>query len=154
MKTRLLVDKITRQILVFILGMMVINVIWQVFTRYILALPSSWTEELTRFLMIWLGILGAAYVSGQKKHIAITLLPSKMKPSSQRKLDRFIAVLIIIFVLSVFVLGGSRLVYITFVLEQYSPALNLPLGIVYSILPISGLLIIFYKINDLVTSQS
>lgn len=149
MKARLFLDKITRQALVIILGIMVFNVVWQVLTRYVLGSPSSWTEELTRFLMIWLGLLGAAYVSGQKKHIAITLLPSKMKPESRKKLEKSIAILIILFVMAAFVVGGLRLVYITFVLEQYSPALNLPLGAVYSILPISGVLIVFYKVQDL-----
>jgi TRAP-type C4-dicarboxylate transport system permease small subunit len=46
-------------------------------------------------------------------------------------------------------IGGVRLVYITLVLEQLSPALKIPLGIVYSVIPISGILIIFYKILDL-----
>ena len=49
-----------------------------------------------------------------------------------------------------FVIGGSRLVYITFVLGQFSPALQIPLSIIYSVLPVSGLLIIFYKLSDFI----
>ena len=49
------------------------------------------------------------------------------------------------------VVGGLRLVYITYVLDQYSPALGLPLALLYLVIPISGLLIIYYKIADMLT---
>ena len=50
------------------------------------------------------------------------------------------------------VVGGLRLVYITYLLDQYSPALGLPLALVYLVIPISGLLIIYYKITDMMTN--
>jgi TRAP-type C4-dicarboxylate transport system permease small subunit len=46
------------------------------------------------------------------------------------------------------VVGGGRLVYITYKLEQNSPSLQIPLAIVYAIIPISGLLILFYKLTQ------
>ena len=46
-------------------------------------------------------------------------------------------------------IGGLRLVYITLILEQLSPSLNIPLGLVYAVIPLSGILIIFYKVLDL-----
>ena len=45
---------------------MVINVLWQIITRYFSASPSSFSDELARYLMIWLGLIGSAYVSGKK----------------------------------------------------------------------------------------
>jgi TRAP-type C4-dicarboxylate transport system permease small subunit len=45
-------------------------------------------------------------------------------------------------------IGGIHLVIITTKLEQYSPSLQIPLALVYSIIPISGLLIIFYKVTQ------
>jgi len=62
--------------------------------------------------------------------------------------------LIMLFALLVLVIGGSRLVYITFILGQKSPALQVPLAWVYMVLPISGLLIIFYKFNDLIQADN
>ena len=64
-KIRAQVDALIGKFLVAILGVMVINVLWQVFTRYFTDNPSSFTDELARYLMIWLGILGAAYVAGR-----------------------------------------------------------------------------------------
>ena len=61
--------------------------------------------------------------------------------------------IIILFCLSALVGGGLRLVYITFNLGQYSPALQIPLSIVYLVIPISGILIIYYKITDIIYKQ-
>ena len=55
-------NRILEIVLVTLLGIMVINVSWQVFSRYVLANPSSFTDELARYLMIWLGVMGTAYV--------------------------------------------------------------------------------------------
>lgn len=130
------------------MAVMVVNVLWQVFTRYVMNSPSSFTDELARFLLIWVGVLGAAYVSGKNSHIAIDIIPSRMTPSRQRKLAVVIHLIVMLFVLVSFVIGGSRLVLITW--EQTSPALQLSLGIVYLVIPIAGLLIVYYKLTDLI----
>lgn len=144
------IDAVLGKVLVIILAIMVINVLWQVFSRYILGNPSSFTDELARYLMIWLGILGAAYVSGRNMHVAIDVLPSRSKIGARNRMLLIVRVLIILFCLFALVIGGSRLVYLTYVLEQYSPALQVPLALVYLVLPISGILIIYYKLNDIV----
>lgn len=143
------IDKLLGNILIVIMGAMVLNVIWQVFTRFVLRDPSSFTDELSRYLMIWLGILGAAYVSGKNMHVAIDILQQKFSKPTQDKIKRLIAIIIISFAFFALVVGGLRLVYITYVLGQHSAALHLPMALVYMVIPISGSLIIFYKIHDL-----
>lgn len=143
------IDKLLAGILVCIMGIMVVNVLWQVFSRYVLGIPSSFTDELARYLMIWIGILGAAYVSGRNMHVAIDVLPSRSNDATQKRLGYVVRVLIILFALFALVIGGSRLVYITYVLDQSSPALQLPLALVYTVIPVSGLLVIFYKVSDI-----
>jgi len=103
--------------------------------------------------MIWIGVLGAAYISGRKMHVAIDLLPTKLNKEGQLKLKTFINITIILFCFFALVGGGLRLVYITFSLEQYSPALQIPLSVVYLVIPISGILIIYYKISDILYKQ-
>jgi len=148
------IDSILGKTLVLIMSVMVINVLWQVFTRYVTGNPSSFTDELARYLMIWIGVLGAAYVSGRNLHVAIDILPLRQNKKTQKRLKVIVTVLIILFVLFAFVIGGSRLVYISYVLGQQSPALQVPLALVYVIIPISGLLIMYYKISDLKNIES
>lgn len=146
---RKIIDNILSKLLVIIMGAMVINVLWQVFTRFVMGEPSSFTDELARYLMIWLGILGAAYVSGKNMHVAIDVLPKRFSISTQKKIKNIVAGIIMAFAFFAFVIGGFRLVYITFILDQQSAALQIPLAVVYLCIPVSGLLIIYYKISDL-----
>lgn len=143
------IDQILGWVLVIFLGLMVINVLWQVFSRYVLGSPSTFTDEFSTFLLIWVGLLGAAFASGKGIHLAIDILPNKLEGAKKKKLDFVITILVVLFALCVMVLGGSRLVYITLLLKQLSPTLQVPLGFVYSVIPISGILIIYYSIYNL-----
>lgn len=149
MKLRSKVDSILSKTLIVIMSVMVLNVLWQVFTRYVVGDPSSFTDELARFLMIWSGVLGAAYVSGQNMHVSIDLIPSRSSEKNRILLKKIVNMLIIAFALFAMLIGGSRLVYISHILGQHSAALQIPLAPVYVVLPLSGLLIIYYKISDL-----
>lgn len=146
---RKLIDAVTRNVLVFLMSMLVVVVVWQVFSRYILNAPSTFTDELARFLLIWVSLLGAAYYSGKNLHIAINVLPSRLSPPNRKKLNIFIHLIVITFVLFVFVIGGGMLVYYTYTYLQLTPTLQIPMAFVYAIGPLSGLLIIFYKISDI-----
>ena len=149
MNVRAQIDSILEKTLIVIMSFMVVNVLWQVFSRYILANPSSFTDELARYLMIWVGVLGAAYVAGKGNHVAITYFYEKLNPVNLKRVQIIINLTILSFAILGMFIGGVRLVYITLVLEQLSPALKIPLGVVYAVIPLSGLLIIFYKVLDL-----
>jgi TRAP-type C4-dicarboxylate transport system permease small subunit len=146
---RNLVNKATRGTLVFLMALLVINVVWQVFSRYILNAPSTFTDELARFLLIWVSFLGVAYLSGQNAHISIELLHGKLKPDSRFKLQIVIHSIIILFAFFVLVIGGGNLVYITFTYTQLTPTLQIPMAYIYLIGPICGLLVIYYKLSDI-----
>src|SRR5690554_6725431 len=142
-------DKAVANLLTIILGIMVLNVTWQVVSRYVFQSPSSFTDELSRYMLIWLGMLGAAYVAGKNEHLAIDILPQKLTGKPKMRLMIFIHIVIIAFVLPVMILGGGNLVYITYVLEQKSATLQVPLAYIYAIIPISGLLVLYYQISSI-----
>lgn len=142
-------DKIIELLLVSILSAMVINVLWQIITRYFSATPSSFSDELARYLMIWLGLMGAAYVSGKKEHVSIDYFLKKLNHKKRVLLNGIIGFIILFFAFFVMIIGGGHLVFITIKLEQLSPSLQIPLGFVYSVIPLSGLIIIFYQISNI-----
>lgn len=146
-------DKFLGSFLALLLVVMVSAVLWQVFSRYVLNSPSSITEELSRYLFIWIGILGSAYAAGQQTHLAIDILHSKLSTANRLRLRIGINVLIILFSLTVLVIGGGNLVYVNYDLGQHSAALDLPLSFVYLVVPISGLLVIAYKSNEIIKSK-
>lgn len=149
MTLRQQIDKILEKFLIIIMAILVIDVLWQVISRYILSSPSSFTDELAGFLLIWVGLFGAAYVAGKKEHLAIDLMLQRSGPARRKFLEIFITIAIVVFSLTVLVVGGTWLVYTRFALEVKSAALEIPLGYVYIVLPISGILIIFFTIDNL-----
>ncbi|MFR9660201.1 MAG: TRAP transporter small permease subunit, partial [Rikenellaceae bacterium] len=100
------IDKILGGALAVILSAMVVDVVWQVMSRYLFASPSIFTDELAAFLLIWLGILGGAYVYGQGEHLAISFVAEKFSPSMQLRIKAFVEVVVLLFALSVMVVGG------------------------------------------------
>jgi len=146
MKLKSKIDRILEIFLITLMSILVIDVLWQVMSRYILASPSSFTDELAGFLLIWVGVLGAAYVAGKQEHLAIDIVVQRSKPQTQKKMKVLINVFIALFALTVMVIGGTWLVITRFMFNVNSAALHLPLGYVYIVLPISGILILYYSI--------
>ncbi|MCM8535888.1 MAG: TRAP transporter small permease [Lentisphaeraceae bacterium] len=147
------VDKVLAWTLIVFVSGIVIDVTWQVFTRFIMDDPSSMTEEIANFLLIWTSLLGSAYALRVKAHLGIDILTSKFNEKKQLKWEFVIYTFVIFFAALVLVWGGSRLVGITLKLNQVSAALQLKMGYVYMILPITGLLIIFYSIFFMVEAS-
>ncbi|MBJ6367442.1 TRAP transporter small permease [Snuella sedimenti] len=144
-----LFNKIIRFIEIFlvsIFGLLVLDVLWQVFSRYILKTSFSWTEELARFSLIWLSILGAAYLNAKREHLSMDFVYQKLSIKKQKKVSLIIEVLIFLFAAIVMVVGGFNLVYITLKLNQLSGTLQIPLGYIYAIMPFSGLLIMCFSV--------
>lgn len=94
-------------------------------------------------------MLGAAYVAGRNEHLAIDILPERLKGKAKLRLKLFICLVIASFAVPVMVFGGCNLVYITYMLGQQSTALQVPLAYVYTVIPVSGLLVAFYQILDI-----
>jgi TRAP-type C4-dicarboxylate transport system permease small subunit len=140
------VDKILEIFLVFLMSVLVIDVLWQVASRYVFKNPSSFTDEIAGFLLIWVGLAGAAYATGANKHLAIDLLHTKLGPATKKKVEIIIHLVVIFFALTVLIIGGTWLVLSRFNLGQVSASLEIPIGYVYLILPLSGLLIVYYSV--------
>ena len=147
------IDRVVGFVLVILMAVMTIDVLWGVFTRYVMGNQASWSEELARFLLIWIGILGAGYAAGQKAHLAIDLLAPNLNEKGQQQLKIGIDLIVAVFALLVMVIGGGRLIYISQTLGQLSPALQIPMWIVYSVVPLGGLLVVFYKLEDLLVAK-
>ena len=138
------VDAALRALLVVLVVMLVVSIAWQVMSRYLLDDPSPWTEELARFLLIWIGMLGASFAFRQRAHLGLELLPQKLKGTPAAVLRYFTLFVIALFAITVLVAGGSNLVALTWELRQYSAVLGMPIAWVYSVVPLTGTIIVFY----------
>ena len=140
------IDKVFQVMLATLMAVMVLCVTWQIVSRYVLDNPSSWTEELARFLLIWIGLLGGSYAFHKRMHLGLDLLAERLSGRSLILQHRILNLVVIFFAATVLVGGGAMLIDLTYELRQYSPALDIPMAYVYVSLPLSGAMLIFYAL--------
>ena len=147
------IDNILEKVVLSILVLMLASVVWQVFSRFILRDPSTITDEISSFSLIWVGLLGAAYATGKHLHLAIDLIPEKVVAKKQNMFDLIVYLSTFVFAFAVMVFGGVRLCQLSFQFGQTSAALEIPLGFVYLVVPIAGVLICYYSIDTLINKR-
>ena len=121
---------------------------WQVFTRYILRSPSSWSEELVSYLFAWMTLLGASLVVGERGHMNIPILVERTSPEVRKGLAIFGEVVAAVFAGVILVYGGIRIT--TLALGQMTSSLGVPVGVFYVVLPLSGVLNVIYTVLNIV----
>ena len=142
------VDTVLTWVCVVLFAALVLDVMWQVFTRQVLDDPSAWSEELAKYLFIWLGLLAAALVFGERGHVAVDLLVQRTPLGVQRVLMVLVQLAILTFALLALVWGGWQVVDLAW--NQKLTALPVNVGQLYLVLPISGVLTAGYTVYHLV----
>lgn len=150
-KAKQIVDKLLLGLSSILLIAMVVLSLWQVSARYIFSISSPGTEELIRYMLIWFGLMSAAYVFGAKKHIAILFFREKFSLKIQHIIQRVIDILIMGVAAVLMLYGGMKVVLLTS--SQTTAALGLPMAFVYSSLPVSSIFIIFYTVHRMITDK-
>ena len=112
-------------------------VLLQVLMRYLFATPNPWSEELSRFAFIWVSLLGASLAVEHRAHFGFDQVTKKLAPRARRAVERSAWAVVLAFSL-VLIATGIALMDLT--LGERSPALNLPIALVYAAAPVSGLL--------------
>ncbi|MBT1450769.1 TRAP transporter small permease [Glaciecola sp. XM2] len=143
-------DSILTRFLQSLLVIVTIVVSWQVFSRYVLNDPSSFTEELARFLLIWITLLGCVFAYRRNSHLGLDMVYSQASLSYRKWVYRFIHVCVAAFAVCVMMIGGFSLMNMTEQLGQTSPVMGIDISWVYSVVPFSGLLILLYSIEFLI----
>lgn len=140
-------DKVMQLICITVLGIMVLLVLWQVIARYFFNNPSTISEVLTRYLFVWLVMLTATFVFGQREHMYISFIQNFFPPKVKYVMDIIIEITVIFFALAVMVYGGIRITNMQMV--QLDSTLQIPMGYIYGIIPVAGVIIILYGLYNL-----
>lgn len=130
-----------------LLAGLVVVLAWQVISRYAMNAPSSSTEEILRYGVVWMSLLGAAYATGRGSHMSVDLLRDRLSPTGKRKLEAVIAIAFLAFAGIVLIWGGMKGVAIAS--RQTSAVMQIPMSWVYLSLPVSGALMILYSLLNL-----
>ena len=115
----------------------------QVVFRYLLQAPLAWSEELARFLLMWMASLSAAYAFKTRSHFALHFVVDRFKPSVQRAIGTFVTLLVAIF-LAVF--AYQSLKFTLEVRNMSAPATQMSLAVPYSSALVGSVLMLYYVI--------
>jgi len=135
---------------IIVLVVLVVDVLWGVFTRRILGDQARWSEELARFLLVWIAFLGGAIAYLDDKHLGVDLLVSHFDLSAQRLSKIVTHTLVFAFALAIMGIGGTQLVIDRFDSGQLLPALQIPKAWFYMAVPTSGYLISMFALGNVV----
>ncbi len=148
-KFRIVMCRILETALIFAVAVLVLVVLWGVFTRYVMSEQAKWSEELARFLLIWISLLGGAAAFGEKAHLGVDFFVGKFDPSARKFVTIIGQLVVLFFAITIFIMGGSNIAANN--MEQLAPALGkygLKMGHVYMALPISGVFMILFMLEQ------
>ncbi len=142
--------RIISWIIGFLLALMVILVFSNVIARYFLNSALAWSEEISRFMLIWVAFLGSVLAYVRNEHLGLDILITVLPPRSSRVV-LVLANLLVIAAIVILLYGGWSITSHTFNSGWTSPALSIPYGVVYMIVPVCSLLLLlqaFVKLRE------
>ena len=141
------VEKVLDTVMRFLMALAMLTLLvfgtWQIFTRWVLGNPSTFTDELLRYVLIIAGFIGSAYCFYRDEHLALTLITDKARGPFKLALDIFIEICILFFVIYVFIFGGIKLAGTA---TNVSSVMHIPMKTLYMIEPVCGVLIVLARI--------
>ncbi len=145
--TRQKLNRILFKLCSYLLAIMVIEALWQVGTRYIIGNPSVWTDEMLRFQLIWLAMIGAPTAHGLNRVMAVTIFTDKLKGKAKNTNTIFVEVMIFIFAILILLIGGMKVALNAS--TQVSATLGINMFFIYVSIPLSGLLFAYYSADNI-----
>lgn len=130
------------------LAAMVVLTCYQVFTRYILKSPSSWSEELVAYLFGWMALLGASVMTGERGHMNIPVLADRMGRTAGRLLLVFSEVIALLFSAIILIYGGIKITSLA--MGQLTSSLGVAVGVFYIIMPVCGIINVVYTLLNII----
>ncbi|NBS02365.1 MAG: TRAP transporter small permease [Rhizobiales bacterium] len=142
-----LLDRALFGAIALLLIVMVVDVSWQVFARYILGDPPAWTEEVARYIFTWQIFLGAALAFGRGSHIVVDALMAMLSPKASRVVAAlsYLASMALMIPLVKFGFAMAELTSNT-----WAAASGVNIGAVYAALPVGAAIGLFYLVLNLV----
>lgn len=134
------------KLIIFILAIMVLTTSLQIICRVFFS-ALSWSEELTRYLLVYLTFLGASSVYKRSGHISVLAIQESLPPKLQKTVSIFIVILCGVF-FSIATLYGIK--YMSLQGSQLSAALRIPMKYIYMSIPIGFSIMILHSIDNII----
>jgi TRAP-type C4-dicarboxylate transport system permease small subunit len=134
---------------ILIMAFLVVDVLWGVFSRYVIGHQTQWTEEVATILLMWLSLLGASLTYAEKGHLGVDYFVGKLDPSAQRVNEIIVHFIVGVFAVTAMMIGGWLLFSKTMAAGQTLPALKIQAGYKYVVVPVSGCFMILFAMEHI-----
>lgn len=128
----------------FLFAFMTVIGTYQIVSRYVFNRPSTISEELLTYTFAWMALLASAYVFGKKDHMRMEFLADQIRGPIRPVVELLIQFIIFAFAAVVMVYGGIAITKLT--MTQVTASLQIPMGYVYAMVPVSGVLIMYFTL--------
>ena len=136
-------------VVVLLFAALTLDVLWGVFSRYVLGLQSRWTEEVAIYVLVWVSLLGAALVYRDRGHLGVDYFVGRLPKNVERLVAIFAEFTVLVFAAFALCYGGLRLVQQNLEADQVTPALGVKVGLLYMAAPLCGLFFVIFAIEHL-----
>lgn len=134
---------VNRAVLVALMAGMAVLVFANVVARYVFNHSFVWAEEVSRYMMVWVGFLGAGLVLRLGAHIAVEVFQDWLPRRAAQAMRVGVVGVLGASLLAMLWLGAS---YVQFAWGQETPVLNWNFGIVYLAIPIGAFLMLVHLV--------
>jgi TRAP-type transport system small permease protein len=131
--------RLNRWVVIALMAVMAVLVFANVVSRYLFNYSMIWVEELTRYMMVWVGFIGSGLVLRFGAHVAVDVFQDLLPARAAQTLRASIVVILAATFATMTWLGFR---YVAFAWDQETPVLNWNFGIVYLAIPIGSLLML------------
>lgn len=146
-----LIEKIGKWFVLTATVLMTMITTIEVFRRYFFGLSYKWSEELVRFLLVWVTFVGGSIMLKRGELVYLDLIQERFLSNYKEKVNKLLNILVIVFS-SIVLYYSYKYTFSPSVVMQKSPGLNISMSYIYLSIPLGLLLIILFSVNNLLNN--
>ena len=131
------VERLVLAVIVLLMSLLVLVTSYQVFSRYVLNHPLRWSEELSRYLLVWIVFLGAWAALKEGRHLGMDILSQRIPPRWRPRLGVIVDAVVLAFLIAVLSIAPEILEITS---RQRSAVLRAPMSLIYLAFPVGAAL--------------
>ena len=140
-------NSITEAVCCIFLLAMTLTVTLQVVCRYLLGAALTWSEEFSRYGLVWITFLGGSVAVKRGAHMGVEALLNALSPQVRKKVQLLTLLCVMGFLMIATIKGGQLAL---FNMQQHSPAMGVPMGVVYFAIPTGCLIMLIHALEELI----
>ena len=141
-------ELLERSLMCALLSGMCVLIFMQIVFRYVINLPLAWTEEIGRYFFVWLIYLGCSYAVKKRRHLKVDAVLLLFKARGRFYMSLISNTLFFVFCVVIAYYGSDIVYEMQFIRLQESPAVGIPMALVYAAVPIGSILMCIRLIQD------